>query len=87
MGFESEGFSNSARTFGGIRSVWVPGSELNYRGSADLLRSLGFTWRVGDLGKWLISRLISTLKGILIGVMILKSLQKSLLTKSPDPLL
>ena len=26
-------------------------------------------WRVGGLSKWVISRLISTLKGVLIGVM------------------
>ena len=30
-----------------------------------------YAWRVGGLSKWVISRLISTLKGVLIGVMIL----------------
>ena len=29
------------------------------------------TWRVGGLSKWLISRLIRTLNGVLIGAMIL----------------
>ena len=34
---------------------------------------LSRTWRVGGLSKWVVSRLISTLKGTLIGVMVLIS--------------
>ena len=33
------------------------------------------TWRVGGLSKWVISRLVSTLKRILIGVMVVISLE------------
>ena len=32
------------------------------------------TWRVGGLSKWVVSKLLSTLKGVLAGVMILISL-------------
>ena len=35
--------------------------------------SLLTAWRVGGLSKWVASRLISTLKGTLIGVMVLIS--------------
>ena len=45
--------------------------------------SIGFTWRVGGLSKWVISRLRSTLKGVLIGVMILTSLQSNYLLIPP----
>ena len=40
---------------------------------------LGFfpAWRVGGLSKWVISRLTSTLKGILIGVMVNISLENN----------
>ena len=41
------------------------------------------TWRVGGLSKWLISRLTGTLKGVLIGVMRLISLQKKYLLSPP----
>ena len=45
------------------------------------------TWRVGGLSKWVISRLISTLLVILIGAMLLITVQNSYLlsaTKCPD---
>ena len=41
------------------------------------------TWRVGALSKEAVSRVISTLRGILIGVMILISLQNKYLLSPP----
>ena len=46
-------------------------------------QSLEVTWRVGRLGRRVIRRLISTLKGTLIGVMILISLQNNYLLSPP----
>ena len=49
----------------------------------------GFTWKVGGLSKWVISRLVSTqkggLKGVLIGGMILISLSNNYILRPPDP--
>ena len=49
-----------------------------------MLRSyLQCTWRVGGFSKWEISGLISTLKGVLIGVMRLVTLNNKYLLSPP----
>ena len=41
------------------------------------------TWRVGRLSKWVVSRIISTLKEVLVGAMILITVKNSYLLSPP----
>ena len=46
-------------------------------------KATGSTWRVGELSNWAISRLIRTSKGILVGVVVVISLENNYLLSPP----